>query len=252
MEQIISSSFILTQFHAMKASIPQPRFFQRAFTLIETLVVVSIIVLILVMTAPSLFSTMQATRLTAAGETVLGFLSEAQQVAQSQNTPVEVRFFRYQTALSPFQAFRSMQMFKITNPVDAGGQIQERSEPIGTLVRLPDNVIIPQDDTDLSPLLEGDGFEDVKPTGSGSYSGVEDAYYCAVRFMTDGSCRKVEASGSGAAASSLSYPELRQSCITVCPDINQEVKVDNLPKNFFCIQIDPYTGKIHTYRPGQF
>ncbi|MFM2166589.1 MAG: hypothetical protein RIS79_960, partial [Verrucomicrobiota bacterium] len=98
----------------MKASTPQPRFFQRAFTLIETLVVVSIIVLILVMTAPSLFSTMQATRLTAAGETVLGFLSEAQQVAQSQNTPVEVRFFRYKTALSPYQAFRSMQMFKIT------------------------------------------------------------------------------------------------------------------------------------------
>ncbi len=236
----------------MNALTRKPSILQRAFTLIETLVVVSIIVLILVMTAPSLFSTMQATRLTAAGETVLGFLSEAQQVAQSQNTPVEVRFFRYQTPLSPYQAFRSMQMFKITTPVEDRGQIQERSEPIGTLVRLPENVVIPQDDTDLSPLLEGEGFQDVKPTGFGSYSGVEEAYYSAVRFMTDGSCRKVEAVRDGEASSSLSYPELRKSCITICPDTNQAITLTNLPKNFFCIQVDPYTGKIHTYRPGQY
>ena len=115
-----------------------------AFTLIETLVVVSIIVLILAMTGPSLLGTMQASRLSSAGDTVVGLLAEAQQTAMAQNMPVEVRFFKYQTPTTTYESYHSLQAFKVTNdPTVAVGEVRELLVPIGTLTRLPDSVIIP-------------------------------------------------------------------------------------------------------------
>jgi uncharacterized protein (TIGR02596 family) len=222
-----------------------------AFTLIETLVVVSIIVLILALTGPSLLGTMQASRLSSAGDTVLGLMAEAQQTAMAQNVPVEVRFFKYQTPTTSYEAYHSMQAFKVTNdPSVANGQIRELLVPIGTLTRLPDSVVIPLD-KELAPLLDGKGFQDTKPDGSSTYSGVQAATYNAVRFMTDGTCRKLaENPATGVAA--MSYPTLRTACITLTPEIGMQVTPTNLPNNFYCIQIDPFTGKMRTYRPGDY
>lgn len=234
----------------MKTYRPQLLRMAEAFTLIETLVVVSIIVLILALTGPSLLGTMQATKLTSAGDAVVGFLSEAQQLAQSRNTPVEVRFFKYQTPMSGVEAYRSMMMFVITTPPLASGGIQEKAEPLGTLVKIPDGIFAPHDEEDLSPLLSGEGMADSskdRPTG---HTGVEGAKYNAIRFLTDGSCRRVVSTGGGA-VTSLVYPQLQDSCVTLCDDVGRQVEASSLPKNFYCIQIDAYTGKMRTYRPGQ-
>lgn len=222
----------------------------KGFTLIETLVVVSIIVLILALTAPSLYSTIKATKLSSSGDSVLGFLSEAQQISVSGNVQVEVRFFKYATPMSPVSTFRSMQMFKIGHqPMSAGGQFTEVSQPVGDLVRLSDGIVIVNDTANLSPLLPGDGFKDVKEGGAGSYSGNSEAKYNAIRFLPDGSCRVLSSTTGGAVT--LTYPALQQSCITLCEDLGKQIAVDSLPLNFYCIQIDPYTGKMRTYRPGQ-
>lgn len=223
----------------------------KAFTLIETLVVVSIIVLILALTGPSLLGTMQASRLSSAGDTVVGLLAEAQQTATAQNVPVEVRFFKYQTPTTSYEAYHSLQAFKVTNdPSVRNGQIRELLVPIGTLTRLPDSVIIPFDKT-IAPLLDGQGFIDTKPDGSSTYSGVQAATYNAVRFMTDGTCRKLMRNEQNGVAA-MSYPTLADSCVTLSPEIGQQVTEQNLPRNFYCIQIDPYTGKMRTYRPGDY
>lgn len=235
----------------MKSTIKYRQVFCKAFTLIETLVVVSIIVLILALTGPSLLGTMQASRLSSAGDTVLGLLAEAQQTAMAQNVPVEVRFFKYQTPTSTYEAYHSLQAFKVVNDPQAGvGQVRELLVPIGTLTRLPDSIVIPFDNT-LAPLLNGQGFPDVRTDSSNTYSGVQSAKYNAVRFMTDGTCRKLmENPKTGVAA--VSYPTLQTSFITLSPEIGQQVTEANLPKNFYCIQVDPFTGKMRTYRPGEY
>ena len=222
-----------------------------AFTLIETLVVVSIIVLILAMTGPSLLGTMQASRLSSAGDTVVGLLAEAQQTAMAQNVPVEVRFFKYQTPTTTYESYHSLQAFKVTNdPTVAVGDVKELLVPIGTLTRLPDSVIIPYEKM-LAPLLDAKGFADTKQDGTSTYSGVQAATYNAIRFMTDGTCRKLSDNPTTGVAA-MTYPTLRTSCITLSPEIGQQVNETNLPKNFYCIQVDPYTGKIRTYRPGEY
>lgn len=231
-----------------------PKFWSRhsqscaaAFTLIEMLVVVTIIVLLLAFSTPALMRTMQATRLSSAGDSLMGAISEAQQIAFSQNTPVEIRFFKYPEGLDKEENFRSYQIFKVTQQFTDNGTLQEKLVPVGNLVRLTDSVIIAPD-AKLSPILDGGELKDEREGGDNGYSGVSDAHYNALRFMTDGSCRTVGVTNSGMAV--LTYESLPQSFLTVTTESGQPITVDNLPKNFYTIQIDPFTGKARNYKPG--
>lgn len=235
------------------ASLSLPNW-RRAFTLVETLVVVSIIVLILAMTGPTLLRTMQANKLTSAGDSLLGAITEAQQLAVTLNTPIELRFYRYTLAPDQFQAHHSYQLFKVTTPsegVGAGVAFQELFSALSAPVRLPQGIIIPLDE-EISPLLQGDGFPDstdAKPNGN---SGVAKATFVALRFMTDGTCRRVtQVSSNENELSTLLYQPLNQSYFTLAGNIGQQLTVSKLPKNFFTIQIDPFNSKARTYRPGQ-
>lgn len=224
-----------------------------AFTLIEMLVVVSIIVLLMVFSTPALMRTLQASRLASVGDGLMGAISEAQQVAYAKNAPVEIRFFSYSSPEFNDTAplFRSYQMFRIvleTEGVGAATTVKETLEPVNNLVKLPDGIVIASSE-DLSGALSGGGIKDVgeddSPTG---YSGVEGATYQALRFMTDGSCRAVSTSENGLAQ--LTYKTLPTSFFTITYDSGQDITLSSLPKNFYTIQIDPFTGKARNYRPG--
>ncbi len=231
---------------------------RRAFSLIEMLVVIAIIAMIMATATPALMRTMQATRLSSTGDSLMGAFTEAKQLSYAQNVPVELRFFKYPDQdfpTSAVQLYRSYQMFKIvTLTVGTGvsAQTQESVVPVGTLSKLSDGIIIAADQA-LSPLLNGQNgqsLDDVKSNSSGGvgYSGVTNAKYNAIRFMPDGSCRKVSAQQSG--FSQLDYGTLPTSFLTLTYNSGQEVTTGNLPKNFYTIQVDPYTGKARNYRPG--
>ncbi|MHB1082427.1 MAG: Verru_Chthon cassette protein D [Prosthecobacter sp.] len=231
---------------------------RRAFSLIEMLVVVAIIAMIMAAATPALMRTMQATRLATTGDSIMGSIAEAKQLAYAQNVPVELRFFKHSDQDLPgstVQLFRSYQMFKIvtlTQGTGASSQTLESVVPVGTLAKLSDGIIIAAD-AGLSPLLNGQSgqsLDDVKPNAGGGvgYSGVTSAKYNAIRFMPDGSCRKVSAQVGG--FSQLDYGTLPVSFFTITYDSGADVTTGNLPKNFYTIQIDPFTGKARNYRPG--
>ena len=67
-----------------------------AFTLVELLVVMAIIVALAAVISPAL-RLPESTKLTAAGSQIVASLAFARQVAQTQNRPVEVRLY----ALAP-------------------------------------------------------------------------------------------------------------------------------------------------------
>lgn len=186
---------------------------------------------------------------------MVGFLSEAQQMAVTLNTPVEVRFFRYKVSPDQFESYRSYQMFKVSTPsVVAGATVrfEELFEPLGQVFRLPEGVLIPHD-TELSPLLSGDGFPDSTAAKPNGYSGVAEAKYVAIRFMTDGTCRRVTSVAAGAnSIGNLVFQTLNQSYFTLAGNIGRQMNVASLPKNFFTIQVDPFNGKTRSYRPGEY
>ncbi|MCB1275003.1 Verru_Chthon cassette protein D [Prosthecobacter sp.] len=220
-----------------------------AFTLIEMLVVITIIVLLLAFSTPALMRTMQASKLASAGDSLMGAISEAQQIAFAQNLPVEMRFFKFAEGMETEKNFHSYQSFKVTENFKADGTVEEKLVPVNNLARLPDSVIVVPD-VSLSPILSSGGqdFEDERDGTSNGYSGVNGARYNALRFMPDGSCRSVGTTTGGLAT--LSFSTLPQSFLTVTTESGQAVKVENLPKNFYTIQIDPFTGKARSYKPG--
>lgn len=229
---------------------PQSSLRNRAFTLIEMLVVVAIIVLLLVFSQPALSRTLMSSKLSGAGQSLMGAISEAQQLAFANNVPVDIRFFKVPDGFGENEAYRSYQIFKITQVFEGTGAsavVKEELVPHGNLVNLPENILI-VDSEELSPALSGEGLPDVRENSSTGYSGVEDATFNAWRFMPDGTCRKVGKSQNNMAT--LTYQTLTESFLTITSDAGQEITVANLPKNFFTIQVDPFTGKARNYKPG--
>lgn len=213
-----------------------------AFTLIELLVVITVISLLLAFSAPALFNGLQASRLSGAGERMVSALSEAQQTAFSQNIVVEVQFYTYEGVFGDGSAFRSYRIFRVTNPNTSAGNSVENVASVGPIVNLPDGVVISAAPS-LSPALAGATLDD-----TANNAGVTDAKYAAIRFLPDGTCRKV-VSGSGGIAV-LDFLSLPLSFFTMLEDDGRTVDANSLPKNFFTIQTDPYTGKSRSYRPG--
>lgn len=219
--------------------------------MIEMLVVVTIIVLLLAFSAPALNKTMQASKLSSAGETVFGALSEAQQIAYSQNVPVEVRFFKFTENFDKSAIYHSYQIFKVTQTTTGTGAaavVKDVLVPVENLTRLPEGIIIVTN-TQLSPALQGDGFDDIKSADSTiGYSGVSNAKFNAIRFLPDGTCRSVGTTTGGMAQ--MIFQKLSESYFTLTYDTGADITPENLPKNFVTIQIDPYTGKARSYKPG--
>lgn len=237
----------------MKHAFPARSRHGAAFTLLEMIVVVVIIVILMAFATPALMRTLQSSRLSSVGDTLMGAISEAQQVAYAQNVPVELRFFSHADpsfAGSP-ELFRSYQMFKIVlknEGTGAGMTVTESIEPLGNLVRLPEGIAIAMT-PELSGALSGTGLKDVGPENSPTgYSGVADANYNAIRFMTDSSWRAVSTTSDGFAK--LIWKTLPDSFFTITYDNGAPITTANLPKNFYTIQIDPFTGKARNYRPG--
>lgn len=224
-----------------------------AFTLIEMLVVITIVALIVAMVAPALTRTLQDSKLASAGDTLIGVVSQAQQFATANNQPVELRFFKFNTELDSQGAqpsFRAYQIFKVTTAaLVSGSTLTESFLPLGALTRLPDSITLVQD-PDLSPILNGTSLPDTKNGQTPGYSGMSGATYNAIRFMPDGTFRLSGTAPVSGLASTPFAQDITLCHVTLASDSGMVITAKNLPNNFYTIQIDPFTGKARSYRPG--
>ncbi|HRX55833.1 MAG TPA: Verru_Chthon cassette protein D, partial [Verrucomicrobiales bacterium] len=135
----------------------KPHSSSKAFSLIELLIVISVIGILLAIAAPNVFSLLNAHTLTGEGTLLRNKLTLAQQKALSGNADVEFRFFKMadlENAESESQ-YRSFQLF-MHNSV---GEM----EPITELLRIKPPVYINER---MSTLIEGG-------TASGKYEVTE-------------------------------------------------------------------------------
>lgn len=201
------------------------------------LVVLAIIAILIALVAPGVIGSMNASKLSSAGDRLLGTLSEAQQTAYAKNQAVELRFYQYAEPMSTTMAFRAYQSFLISNPVGAN---TETLTKLSELIKLPDSMII-SSNTTLSPLVTQNTIADTN-----NDAGLPGASYAALRFSPDGTCKLVVSSGTMA---TLTLPSLPQSFVTVVEE-NAKAGTTGLPDNFYTVQVDPYTGRSRAYRPG--
>ena len=226
-----------------------------AFTMIEMMTVIGIIVILIALVTPALLDVIRSTRLNSSGDALTNRISLAQQSAISLGTEVELRFYRYvddnsdRPDASLYRAYQVVQL-----PV-VGSEI--RPQAVSDPYYIESGIVL-SNNQELSPMLQTSVNQQPLPNSGGNYlftpanTDVQPSLveYAALKFFPDGSCRLLTggAAEDSAAASALAYTvePLTESFFTFVESREAE---NGQPKNFYCIQIDFYTGKTRVYRP---
>ena len=204
----------------------------KAFSLIELLIVMAIIVLLAAMTIPSMTGILGGSKVSMGVETVMGALSSARQLASTKNRQIEFRLITMADPTSPFTTNSAIRAIQILEIRDTG------TNPIGKPRVLPAGVIIGSS-TNMSSLaaLTNTANSPSDPT----ISGVSTYTYQSFHFRPDGSLDlNNKAALSGVTNYFLTiYDEKFQ------PQISGSIP----PMNFATIQLEPATGVATVYRP---
>lgn len=203
-----------------------------AFTLIEMLLVVTVIGILVAIASPALFRTLQGNRLTTAGERLLNQIALVQQMAATLNRPMELRFYQYEKESElvgdlQFYAYQVFELPNATTEVRAQSGSQPVTEtPSGELVDLGESIIV-SSNSNLTPFTAGPLLDDGR-----KYVQDYSAKYFAIRFYPDGTTNLPK--------------NISNSYLTLISDTDVE---KSPPANFYTIQVDPYTGKARPFRP---
>ena len=223
-------------------------FHRRAFTLIEILVVLTIISIIMFFTVPNMGEIIQGSKLTQAGDQLKYDLGLAQQTAVKDNQTVEIRFYQYrqpeQASGAALNSYNAYQMYSLipdsTKPSDP--KAERILAPIGKIKKLPVGVMIPQSElwsTLVTRSTIANGTEEVLgliPTEKKTI-----ATYRSFQINPDGSTN-LDTSGVDAW-----YVTLVDSS-----EVDRAGgSLDALaPNNYICLQVDPFNGGTRWYQPN--
>ena len=214
-----------------------------AFSLIELIIVISVIVIIAAFTLPAMNTVLKGSQLSQGAGLIIGQLNIARQQAIARNKPVEVRFYRFADPEVPGEdvttpatgKFRAMQLFQV--------QASGVALPIDKLQTLPGGVIFAYSESKgLSSLIDKNTAYAPKKPGLDDKGaprlprGVDFNYeYLSFKFLQDGS---TDRSPTG------------QWFITLVGLNEKIISPEVPPPNFFTVQVDPVSGVTKTYRPN--
>lgn len=212
--------------------------FNKAFTLVELLVVVGIITIVASISMAGLSGLNRTAEYADAGNSVLGRMHMARQIAIARNTPVEVRFYQ-----SDEFGRSSNDLWQAMSIVIPATTEDESDSAEGEMYFLP-SVLAFDDSPTYSSLLDGvalpevtdnDDVTESQPlTDSDSiYAQMEGKDYTVFKYLPDGSTNLT----------------LDEKWFLTIREKQQILAEDDELQNFSTIILNPHTGRGTIYRP---
>ena len=222
----------------------------RGFSLLELLVVMTVIGLLLAFAAPNLFSLVQARTLSNEGVLLRNQLTYAQQMAVSKNADVEVRFFKWkdESAAEEKELFSAYQLYQY----NAEGELT----PISSFFRIKAPTAISEEHSTLLDEASGSqssgsqsssnldtiyGFKSPQSGRAKAPTGLLDARvdtdFVSFRFLPNGSTDLPAKSDD------------RDTWYITLVQGEGEAGANNLAQNYVCLQVNPYNGAVTEFRP---
>ncbi|MGB8352356.1 MAG: Verru_Chthon cassette protein D [Chthoniobacteraceae bacterium] len=218
----------------MRSNTPFHKTPRHAFTLIELIVVVGIMILVMAFVVPSMGPLMRSSNMNKATAMITDELNYARQQALTQNRDVEVRFYQLPSKSNStdiqYRAFRSFSMI-------GSGTTQAALSPIKYL---PEPVVIStasdSSGNTLSTLLSGTnvGSGLTQNTVGETLTTGAQAPYISFLFRAPG--------GTSLAISNNWY-------LTIYLENAPKNATTGFPANYFTAQVDAVTGRVRSYRP---
>jgi uncharacterized protein (TIGR02596 family) len=208
---------------------PRPHRRVRAFTLVEMLVVLAIIVALSTLAIRAFGQLVMGTQLSRSGQLIVDLMTRARQEAVTSNQEVQMHFYGLEE--SDGIRWQAIQIKKLRETQE--GPVSASITPI---TRLPESVIISAD-SGLSPLLHLDPGSKETVTLEAFKSGTNPtgkAQVTQFSFLP-----------SGAPETSIvmtnNFVTLHHRTAKGSPG--------SPPANFYTAQVNPVTGKVTVYRP---
>ncbi len=202
---------------------------RRGFTLIELLVVLAIISIIVAFAVPAMEPALRGSRLKNAADGLERVMSIAQQVAITDNRPVEFRVYNYDDPENPgtkehYHSYQAVQV--IRDPSDHSRILEE--VPVTDVETLPPPFVV-SDNIKWSTLVSAAGLT----RGTADTPRKDGAEYVKFEFRPDGSTN----------LTTLDEPFWT---LTVLRDSDGD---SELPAEFITLILDPYNGQVRDIQP---
>ncbi len=211
----------------------------RAFSLIEMMIVLTVVGVLLAFAAPDLFSLIQSSSLSSEGSYLRNQLTQGQQLALAKNADVEMRFFEMadDSAGEQFEGFRAYQFFQYdkTGEMIAVSRFHRINAPVILSKR-------------LSTILNAQASGTAQDQRSGFISPrsgsaeipvgnrMQTTNYISFRFRPDG-------------ATDLPN-RARPDDTWFLTLVQGEGAADSAsPDNYYCLQVNPFNGQVTEFRP---
>jgi uncharacterized protein (TIGR02596 family) len=200
---------------------------RRGFSLLELLVVIAIIGLVSALTVPIVNNYLGSQRLSTTAAALAAEFGEAQQLAQTLNRGVEVRFYRYVDPESPgaIPTYRARQI--LVRETNGTAFAHRPAEPFDTGIIIASN-------PDFTTLLRNGETAPIATDRPLPRAGTAYQYF-SVLFQPGGSLR-------------LAKGPTDRWCLTLVEE-NHDQKADVLPANFVTLQLDPHNGSVRQLQP---